>query len=724
MKERQRMYVLILIMIMASVIVTGITIHLLYEAAFVSQKERLVVTAKSHARLIEAVARFDARHLKKWHPHTKTATDATMSQVIEAHKHYPGFGKTGEFTLARRNEDHIEFLLRHRHSNIEKPKPIRFDSNLAEPMRRALNGDSGTIVGLDYRGETVLAAYEPVAELELGIVVKIDLSEIRKPFVRAGLLAGIIGFVVIVFSSLTFIRISNPIVRTMELRTSELEKVNEEMRQEIEERKRAEEEVIRLALVVEHSDDAIILKTLDGIIVDWNKSAEKIYGYTANEVIGQSISILVPSDRPEEEPKILEKIKEGVPVDHYETVRQRKDGNLVDISLTISPIKNKSGEIIGASTIGRDITKRKRSEKEMQESEERFRNLVENSLTGISIVQENEIVYQNPEQERLLGPLPRKPKLGDIENIHPDDVDKVRAFYQNATSNREQVLDIDFRFYPKDADGKKLPMKWVQCRTSSVEHDGREAVMVNIMDITRIKEMEHLLRIQDKMTSLGRVSAGIAHEIRNPLSGINIYLNTLEKIYARGDSVEKVKEILEQLQSASNRIESVIKRVMDFSKPALPKLVSTDLNQAIENALKLSSVSLRKKGIKVQKNLNVSLPMGKADPYMIEQVILNLITNAADAMKDSVGDKLIEAQSLVRRNSIVLKISDSGSGIPLELVDKVFDPFYTTKNGSTGIGLSLAHRIITDHGGTLVVSTSRWGGAEFTIEIPLERNDG
>jgi len=373
-----------------------------------------------------------------------------------------------------------------------------------------------------------------------------------------------------------------------------------------------------------------------------------------------------------------------------------------------------------AERMGR-IIERKQSEEALHGSEQRFRDLVENSLIGISIIQDNRIVYQNPEQEKLLGPLPRPIKLADLESIHPEDAEKVKAFYRNLDSGNMQIADIDFRFYPVGNKHSGHDMKWVYCRTSLIEYRGKKAILVTLMDMTRAKEMEHLLRIQDKMASLGRVAAGIAHEIRNPLSGINIYLNTLEKIYDRSESLDKVKAIIEHLQSASAKIESVIRRVMDFSKPSEPKFVLTTINEPIEEALQLSSVYLRKRGIKIEKTLMEELPPCHLDPHMIEEVILNLITNAAEAMKHMGGEKTIALSTSMENNCIVVKISDSGPGVSLNRRDKIFDPFYSTKNGSTGIGLSLSHRIITDHGGSLSVSQSIMGGAEFVIEIPIKK---
>jgi signal transduction histidine kinase len=158
---------------------------------------------------------------------------------------------------------------------------------------------------------------------------------------------------------------------------------------------------------------------------------------------------------------------------------------------------------------------------------------------------------------------------------------------------------------------------------------------------------------------------------------------------------------------------------MDFAKPGEPKLTLVDINEPITDAISLTAVTMRKSGIIIEKSLANDLPRTYADKNLIEEVVLNLLNNAAEAMKTMEADKKIFVASFVEEDHIITRVSDSGPGVPQEIRDKIFDPYFTTKHEGTGIGLSLCHQIITDHGGSLTVSDSEFGGAEFRIEIPV-----
>ncbi len=407
---------------------------------------------------------------------------------------------------------------------------------------------------------------------------------------------------------------------------------------------------------------------------------------------------------------------------------QQKDAQLLKYHDHLEELVAQRTQELAATNadLVREAKERAKTEKALIESEERFRQLVESSLTGIALLRQERIIYQNPEHARLMGPTPEPtPKLY-LENIHPQDVDRVKRLFQRILAGRIQSMDLDFRFHPFCTDGKPGPLQWVQCRASRVHIDGDDAIFMNLMDISHTKELEHLMRIKDKMSSLGRVAAGIAHEIRNPLSAMNMYLKALKT--AVGDvgvkdleASEDKMQIFEKIQTAANKIEFIIKRVMDFSKPSAPLLAATNLNLAIERAIDLCKVTVQKAGIQIETDLCPDPPDCKADLQMIEQVLLNLINNATQALVEQDDPKRILISSETTRHAIIARVSDSGAGVPADLREIVFDPFFTTRKTGSGIGLSLVRRIIVDHGGSLELSTSALGGAEFTFAIPINK---
>jgi len=365
---------------------------------------------------------------------------------------------------------------------------------------------------------------------------------------------------------------------------------------------------------------------------------------------------------------------------------------------------------------------RRSSEKAQEKSKARFKTLIENSLNYVSILQNNREVYRNTGLRKVHRLITRAFDPPDFENIYADDQQRIVETYCDLVDNKINHIDTDFRYYPEGVEKEESQVRWALISARKIDYLGIESVITNIMDITDSKEVENFLRIQDKMTSLGRVTAGIAHEIRNPLSGIYIYLKALKNIYNNMGEINTVLSIINKVEQASNKIESIIKRVMDFSKPGQPRFIMANINENIDEVTKLTSVSLRKNGITFVKDLDPAIPECWNEPHLIEQVVLNLITNAAEAMKDYKGDKTIELKTLKGNDCIAISIKDSGPGIPMSRQPKIFDPFYTTKTNSSGIGLSICHRIITDHGGSLKFNPGIKKGAQFIIELPLRQD--
>ena len=208
--ENSRIVWLIVIMMAAVTVSTAVAITALYRTAFAQARAHLIQTAEDQAHLIDAVARFDQRHQGE---NAGGSEAATVSQVQSAFQHYPGGTQLGDIAVAQRQGDKMVYLVTHGQVATEGVEPIAFDSNLAEPMRQALSGDSGSMIGLDYRGVRVLAAYEPIPHLNAGVVAKIDLADLRAPFLEsAGMVIGL-ALVLVTVGTVLFVRLTNPIVR-------------------------------------------------------------------------------------------------------------------------------------------------------------------------------------------------------------------------------------------------------------------------------------------------------------------------------------------------------------------------------------------------------------------------------------------------------------------------------------------------------------------------------
>lgn len=492
------------------------------------------------------------------------------------------------------------------------------------------------------------------------------------------------------------------------------------------ERKKVEE-----ALKEEHNFVSAVLDTIsalvlvldkEGRIVRFNRASEELTGYSFDEVKNKYYwrEFLIPEEIEFVESMAKRMLRGEIPL-KGENYWKTRSGDKRLISWSATGLFDNTGKIEYIIATGIDITARKIAEEKVRKSEKRFRRLVESSLIGILIIQNDQIVYKNPELKRIFGYSPKSFKFSNFKNIHPDDVDKVNRFHKKVISGKAKNITIDFRFYPVGKSNDGVNMRWVICRANLIEYSGKESILINIMDITREMEMEYLLRIKDKMSSLGHLAAGIAHEIRNPLSGINIFLDTAGENLEEIENNKDAKELFNQAKTAAYKIESVVKRILDFSRSSPPKLILTDINILIKEAINLSHVTLRKFDVKLESCLDENLPLITIDSQMIEEVMLNLITNAIEAMKNIKVQKNILITSFKQNNHIIVKVDDSGSGIAPATKDKIFDPFYTTKDYGTGIGLSFCQRIVVNHGGALEVSTSKLGGAEFTIRIPIKR---
>ncbi len=351
-----------------------------------------------------------------------------------------------------------------------------------------------------------------------------------------------------------------------------------------------------------------------------------------------------------------------------------------------------------------------------------FQTLMESICIGLMVVEDDRVVYQNSEQERILGGRLSVPcSLQQlIESIHGDDRRHFETLCRNLPPGEPGPLDTIVRLEPpegRDTEG----LRWVSCRSSSIELQGRQATLIHMMDITRLRDLERSVLQQEKMASLGHVAAGIAHEIRNPLTGINVYLDAIRASFEDGGNDEETLHLISEAQATANKIEKVIKRVLDFARPSELRLRPTSVNEAIHEAAKLAAPVLRKGAIGLELDLASDLPQVYGDMQLLEQVFLNLISNAGIVLSGVEGERRIRISTSSHQASVLIRIDDSGPGIAPELRERVFDPFFTTGSHGMGIGLGISKKIISDHKGEIDIAGSPLGGARFNIVIPIEK---
>jgi two-component system, cell cycle sensor histidine kinase and response regulator CckA len=505
--------------------------------------------------------------------------------------------------------------------------------------------------------------------------------------------------------------------------------------QDITERKRTEERIRELGAIVESSDDAILGKTLDGIITSWNKGAEKIYGYLENEVIGQPISILVPTDREDETPQILGRLARGEAINYYETVRRRKDGQEIQISLNISPIRNLAGRIIGASSIARDITERKRVDQELMESEERFRELAENigEVFWISDLENKQVMYVSPAYEKIWGrsceSLYASPRSW-IEAIHPED--KERSVAILASHQLQGSRDMTYRIVRPDGS-----IRWIRDRGFPVRDESGNIVRIAGIseDITESKEAEGALqranaqlRQVQKMEAIGRLTAGVAHDFNNLLTVISGHSELLAMFFP---SEERWSESISEIRRATKLGTASIRQLLAFGRQQILEPKVLDLNAVISETEKMLR-RLIGEDVRLITVLHPGISPVRADLGQLNQMILNLAVNARDAMPQG-GNLTLETRQVdlhaddieshlnVRPGRyVLLTVADTGWGMAPDVQARIFEPFFTNKGEGqgTGLGLSVVLGIIQQSEGCIDVESRPGIGTKFKIYLP------
>jgi PAS domain S-box-containing protein len=534
------------------------------------------------------------------------------------------------------------------------------------------------------------------------------------------------------------------------------------------EERRAEEARLRLAAVVDSSDDAIVSKSLEGIIRTWNSGAERIFGYTADEVIGKPITILLPPQRAGEEEQILSRLQRGERVDHFETVRIHKDGRFINVSVTISPIRDSTGRIIGASKIARDITERKRNEQRTQFLADASAALAEltdyeSTLTRIAalavpafadwcavdVVDEGgsvrrlALVHSDPAKVRLSRELSRRHPLRPT--------DRHGAMSVIRTGEAEWVADIDDEVLGEVARDDEhfqrirslrlksyicVPLKLrsgtlgaltfttAESRRIYGPADLRAAMDLAQRAVISIENAKFVEALRESDRRKDEFLAVLSHELRNPLAPLRNAVQILDAQVSRVPQLQFARDVIDRQVGQLSRL---VDDLLDVSRIAQGKVElrteRAELAAVVNDAVEAIRPLVAQRG----HQLTVELPPGpvllEVDSGRITQVLLNLLNNAVKYTNDG-GRIWLRAETIA--GELLVHVEDNGVGIPAELLPRVFEMFRQGDHsaeraqGGLGIGLTLVQRLVAMHGGFVEAHSEGPGqGSEFIVRLPL-----
>jgi two-component system CheB/CheR fusion protein len=493
-----------------------------------------------------------------------------------------------------------------------------------------------------------------------------------------------------------------------------------------------------LEAIVDGSDDAIATKTLEGVVTSWNRGAERIFGYSASEIVGRPITVLFPPDRLEEESEFLRRLSHGQRIDHYETVRVCKDGRPVDVSVTLSPLRDNAGNIFGISKIARDITLRKRAETVLRQQMEFWRVAFASIGDGAIVTDAaRQVTFMNREAELLTG------WSGDAAAGHP--LADIFVIIQERT--REPVESpVDRAIADRTAvklgnhtalvsrDGRVWPID--DCAAPILAADGSVAGAVLVFrDVAERRRVEaeraHVLdEERTARTAAERVNrtkdeflAVLAHELRNPLAAILNGVATLDRIGASTPDAVRLRSIVRR---QTEHLSGVVEELLDVARIGQRKIDlhvrPIDLRAVVQQAFEADRhrFEARRQHVVVSQSPEPVIVPG--DWIRIHQIVSNLITNAS---KYTPADGSVAITVAAEGDDAVLRVRDTGIGIPAARLGEIFELFTQLDSskarteGGLGIGLTLAKQLTALHGGTIsALSEGSGKGSEFTVRLP------
>ena len=506
---------------------------------------------------------------------------------------------------------------------------------------------------------------------------------------------------------------------------------------DISDRKRAEASSALHDAIVSFSDDAIVSKTLDGVITSWNRGAERLFGWQSEEAVGKHITILIPDDRLDEEADLIDRLRRGLRIEHFDTVRRRKDGSLIDISLTLSPIRDTTGKVIGASKVARDITARRRGEDVFQKQSQRLRLLLE--AASILLASDDLDIMMRALFAQIAAHLElaayahwvledgRTPRL-----VSSAGLDEGALAALDATGPDDRLVALAAHGFPTAvrmplfAEGSlRGVLAFASTRPDAFDADEEEFLRTICHYVTAAGERVRLIdRLRDTDRRKDEFLATLAHELRNPLAPVRSSLEVMRLADDDPAILLKARETMERQMGQMVRLIDDLLDVSRITRGRLElKIEPVRLADAIRNAIETARPVIdesKHRFTVLGADTDVEL---LADPVRIAQILANLLNNAAKYTEPGGEIRL----SVAREDGMVaITVEDTGVGIAPDALPGVFDLFSQVdrtlerSQGGLGIGLTLAKRLVEMHGGRIEARSEGQGhGAAFTVRLPI-----
>ena len=456
--------------------------------------------------------------------------------------------------------------------------------------------------------------------------------------------------------------------------------------------------------------DAVVVTGLDRKVLTANRSAAELFGRRLADLPGTAIDDLVASAERQHVAEREHRAFEGEQ-QRYETTVVRADGEERNVAVSTTPLVL-DGDLVGTVASLRDITEEKGAQDALARSEARYRNLFESASDAIVTLDANgRFTTFNHAAENISG-YPRQELVGQwFAPLLPDDeLPKALMHFQKALAGETGLFETTF--IRKDGE-----YRTIQVTYSTPQKD--EEVLCVIRDVTDQKMLQEQLIQSEKMSAIGQLVSGVAHELNNPLAGISAFAQLLltEKRFPPDQ-----RTAAEMIYAEARRASRIVQNLLTFARQHKPERTPTGVNQVLDDTLELRGYELRVRGIEVTRDYDEQIPETMADAHQLQQVFLNLVTNAEQAMEKSPR----ESQRLIvrtRRTGAVIRIDveDTGPGIPPNLLERIFNPFFTTKptGSGTGLGLSISLGIVREHEGRIWAENAPQGGARFIVEVPI-----